>query len=441
MMTKNELLMKKVGFISLGCDKNRVDLEKIIFCIKNAGFQIVTNPIDANIIIINTCSFIESSRKEAIENILEMANYKSLNLEKLVVTGCLNEMGYSDLETSLPEVDSFVRLSENDNIVEKIYNLYDVEYNNDNHKIVGLNRILTTPKHYAYLKIGDGCNNFCSYCKIPYIRGRFRSEKIEDLVTEANHLVESGVTEIILVAQDVTKYGIDLYGKVQICELINELSKIEKLKWIRLLYCYPENITDELIDVISQNDKVCKYLDIPMQHVNSRILKLMNRKSDFEKLEILISKLKSKIPDISIRTTYILGFPGETDEEFIQLCEFVKKHKLNNVGFFTYSREEGTLAYKMENQITKSVKNKRLKVISEIQYKVITELNKTFVGKELEVVVDSVDEEYAVCRSQYQTPDVDSVIFVKNDKNLQIGNYYKVQIKNILNYDFEGEIL
>lgn len=440
-MTKQELLNKKVGFLSLGCDKNRVDFEKIIFSIKNAGFEIVTNPINANIIIINTCSFIESSRQESVENILEMATYKSLNLEKLIVTGCINEMGYSDLETSLPEVDAFIRINDNDNIVEKLYQLYDVNLDNNNHKVTGLNRILTTPKHYAYLKISDGCNNFCSYCKIPYIRGRYKSEKIEDLVIEANQLVENGVTEIILVAQDVTKYGIDIYGKVQICELINELSKIEKLKWIRMLYCYPENITDELINTIANNDKVCKYLDIPMQHVNSRILKLMNRKSDFESLEQLINNLKTKIPDISIRTTFILGFPSETDEEFNQLCNFVKNHRLNNVGFFTYSREEGTLAYKMENQIPKSIKNKRLKIISELQFKIITELNKSIIGKTIEVVVDEIDGEYAICRSMYQTPLVDSLIFVKNTKNLVVGNYYKIKIINNLNYDFEGEIL
>ena len=439
-MTKSELLKKRVGFISLGCDKNRVDLEKIIFSIKNAGFKIVTNPIDAHIIIINTCSFIESSRQESIGTILEMANYKSLNLEKLIITGCINEMGYSDLESSLPEVDAFIRLADNDNIVEKIYQLYEVNLDNDNHKITGLNRILTTPKHYAYLKIGDGCNNFCSYCKIPYIRGRFKSEKIEDLVKEANQLVDSGVTELILVAQDVTKYGIDLYGKIMLCELINELSKIDKLKWIRLLYCYPENITDELIETIANNKKVCKYLDIPMQHVNSRVLKQMNRKSNFESLEILINKLKSKIKDISIRTTFILGFPGETDEEFKQLCDFVERHKLNNVGFFTYSKEEGTLAYKMENQIPKNIKNKRLKTISELQFKVVNKLNQSFVGKEVEVVVDEIDGEYTVCRSMYQTPLVDSLIFIKNNK-LIVGNFYKIKITNHLNYDFEGELL
>ena len=311
-----DILKKKVGFISLGCDKNRVDLEKMIFNIKKAGFEITNNDADANIIIINTCSFILPAREESIDAILLTGAMKQKGeLEKIIVTGCINEMQYTDLQESLPEVDAFVNIKDNANIVSTIYELYDCEYKNvldfDIH-----HRSISTPKHYAYLKISDGCDNFCSYCKIPYIRGRYKSEKLEDLMIEANNLVNNGAKEIILVAQDVTKYGIDFKDGTSLVTLIRELSKIDKLKWIRLLYCYPESITDDLIDEVATNPKVCKYLDIPLQHVSTSILKQMNRRNTYDKITNLITKLRNSVPDIALRSTFILGFPGETDEDF-----------------------------------------------------------------------------------------------------------------------------
>ena len=339
-MTIEELKKKKIGFISLGCDKNRVDLENVIFSLKSAGFEIVNNPEIANIIVVNTCSFLESARIESIENILEMSSYKSSNLEKLIVTGCLNELNYCDLKESLPEVDAFVNVKDNERIIEIIYNLYNLQYNGD--KFTG--RILTTPNHYAYLKISEGCNNFCTYCLIPYIRGRYKSRPIDELVREAEFLVSNGVKELIIVAQDVTKYGFDIYGKKSLVNLLEELSKINNLQWIRLLYCYPEEIDDELIQEIKNNNKIVKYLDIPLQHVSDNILKSMNRRSSKEKIYQLFNNLKNEIPNIILRTTFILGFPNEQENDFNEILEFLKIFKLDNVGFCKYSREEGTRA-------------------------------------------------------------------------------------------------
>ena len=436
MMTKEELLKKTVGFISLGCDKNRVDLEKIIYKIKSFGFQIVNDCNKANIIIINTCSFLESSRLEAIDNILEMAELKkTANLEKLIVTGCLNELNYPDLEESLNEVDKFVKISNNDNIINIISNLYGLNIDEKQNN----GRILTTPNHYAYLMISDGCNNFCSYCLIPYIRGRYKSRPIEDLIDEAIKLSQMGVKELILVAQDVTKYGIDLYGKKEISKLINELSKIEGINWIRLLYCYPEEIDEELIATIKNNNKVLKYLDIPLQHVSSKVLKDMNRRSDYNSICNLIKRLKAEIPNIVIRTTFILGFPGENNDDFETLTNFIKNTKINNVGFFKYSREEGTRAYDFDNQVDEEVKEERLKIISQLQFDVQNKLLADYVGKELDVIIDDNSEGYSIGRYYGQAPIIDGNVFI--DEILEVGQIYKIKITDYLDYDLKGELL
>lgn len=436
MMTKEELLKKTVGFISLGCDKNRVDLEKIIYKIKSFGFQIVNDCNNANIIIINTCSFLESSRLEAIDNILEMAELKkTANLEKLIVTGCLNELNYPDLEESLNEVDKFVKISNNDNIINIISNLYGLNIDEKQNN----GRILTTPNHYAYLMISDGCNNFCSYCLIPYIRGRYKSRPIEDLIDEAIKLSQMGVKELILVAQDVTKYGIDLYGKKEISKLINELSKIEGINWIRLLYCYPEEIDEELIATIKNNNKVLKYLDIPLQHVSSKVLKDMNRRSDYNSICNLIKRLKAEIPNIVIRTTFILGFPGENNDDFETLTNFIKNTKINNVGFFKYSREEGTRAYDFDNQVDEEVKEERLKIISQLQFDVQNKLLADYVGKELDVIIDDNSEGYSIGRYYGQAPIIDGNVFI--DEILEVGQIYKIKITDYLDYDLKGELL
>lgn len=438
-MEFQNLTKKKVGFISLGCDKNRVDLEKIIFAFKTAGFEITPHYEDANIIIINTCSFILDARKESIGTILETIPLKQLNLEKLVVTGCLNNMKYDDLQSSLPEVDLFVKVEDNDKIVELVAGLYDVKYNFTT-KSKSLNRIITTPKHYAYLKIADGCDNFCTYCTIPYIRGRFRSEKIEDVVNEAKNLVEIGVKEIILVAQDVTKYGTDIYGKPHLVELLQQLEKIKDLKWIRLLYCYPDLIDDRLIDEMARNSKVCKYLDMPLQHVSDPVLKTMNRRTNNAQICGIIDKLRAKMPNISIRTTFILGFPNEGDENFNELVNFVNQYKLDNVGFFKYSKEEGTPASKLKGQVPQKTKSERLKTLSNIQYQIVKEKHSSQIGQVVEVVVDEIIDKWAICHGEGLCPTVDSVIYIPSNR-VEIGEFYKVKITNIRKYDYIGELL
>ncbi len=434
-MTIEELKKKKIGFISLGCDKNRVDLEKMIYKCKAFGLSIVNEPSLANIIIVNTCSFLESARLESIENILEMSEYKSKNLEKLIVTGCLNELGYADLGESLPEVDSFVRIAKNEDIVSIIAKLYDLDIKDE---IVG-GRILTTANHYSYLKIADGCNNFCSYCLIPYIRGRNKSTDIDSLYKEAVDLADKGVKELILVAQDVTKYGLDLYKKRSIVDLIQKLSTIDKIEGIRLLYCYPEEMSDELIEEIATNPKVIKYLDIPLQHISNSVLKNMNRKSTKESIYKLFEKLQSKIPNIVLRTTFILGFPGETEENVEEIKDFLSKFKLQNVGFFKYSREEGTRAYSFDGQIDEETKEARLQNLSQIQYDIQLSYNDSLIGKEFDATIDYVEGETSIARYYGQAPLIDSVIYI--NEPLEIGKKYKIKITNKSDYDLEGERL
>ena len=432
-MTKQEFLNKTIGFISLGCDKNRVDLEKMIYNIKSAGLKVVNDPINANIIIINTCAFLESARLEAIQNILEMSEYKSGNLEKLIVTGCLNELNYPDLAESLPEVDSFINIKDNDKIVELIANTYNLKLSEKDFN----GRVLTTPNHYSYLKISDGCNNFCSYCLIPYIRGRFKSTPMEELIKEAKLLAETGVQELILVAQDTTKYGVDLYGEKRLVELIQEISKIEKIKWIRLLYCYPELIDDKLIQEIKNNPKVVKYIDIPLQHISNNILKLMNRRSTKENIYELFNKLKKEIPNIFIRTTFIVGFPGETDKDYNKIIDFLKEFKLHNVGFFKYSREEGTRAYNFENQINEDIKEERVENLYQIQYQIQKDANSMLIGKEFDAIIDINDNGLSYGRIYGQCPEIDGTLVI--NENICSGSFCKVRITNTKDYDLEGE--
>ena len=432
-MKIDELLKKKIGFISLGCDKNRVDLERIIFKFRSTGFTIVTDPKDANIIIVNTCSFLESARAESIDNILEMAEYKSYNLEKLIVTGCLNELNYSDLAESMPEVDSFISIKDNENIISLVAKLYGIDLECKN-----AGRILTTPNHYAYLKISDGCNNFCSYCLIPYIRGRYKSVPMEELVLEAEMLASRGAKELILVAQDVTKYGVDLYKKKSLVTLLKTLSQIEGIEWIRLLYCYPEEIDDELISEIRDNPKIVKYLDIPLQHVSTKVLKFMNRRSTKEKIFNLFEKLKREIPNIILRTTFILGFPDESDSDFNEILDFIKTFKLQNVGFFKYSREEGTRSYDFENQIDESTKNDRLNISSQMQYEIQNDLNQNHIGKVYDVIIDEIADTYSIGRYYGQCPQIDSCVFI--DEILEVGEIYKIKIIDKLDYDLKGEL-
>ena len=427
---------KTIGIVSLGCDKNRVDLEKMITLLTQAGYNITTDISISDAALINTCSFILDARKESIEKILEAVSLKGKKLTKIVVTGCLNNMNYSDLQSSLPEVDKFVPLTDNDKIVEIMDNLFNIEPTICEYSF---DRIITTPSHYVYLKIADGCNNFCSYCTIPYIRGRYKSVPLKEVIKEAKMLASKGVTELILVAQDVTKYGYDLYGKRILVKLLKKLSKIKSIKWIRLLYCYPDLIDDKLIKQIATNPKIVKYIDIPLQHINNDILKAMNRRTSTEQIKSVITKMRQSCPDIAIRTTFILGFPGETKQHFDELCEFVSTYKLENVGFFAYSREEGTRAYDMPNQVTEATKRKRVAKLSQLQLNNVIERNSNMVGKLVDVVVDSVDNGKSICRLPTMCPDVDGLVYV--NQPLSVGQYYKVKIIDFEYYDLIGEVL
>lgn len=438
-MTKKELLSKKIAFLTLGCDKNRVDAEKMLYFLQNYGFSFTDNLYESEIVIVNTCAFIEASRKESIEKILEI-KYNSIKLEKLIVTGCLPQKNLTDLQKNFTEVDLFLPLKENKFIVKHILSLYGME-ENFVPNFCNLNRVVSTPKNYAYLKIADGCDNFCSYCTIPFIRGRYSSVPMENLILETKELVSQGHTEIILIAQDVTKYGFDLYGEYKIVELLKRLSEIGNLKWIRLLYCYPELISDELIKEIDRNPKICKYIDIPLQHISDKILKSMNRKGDKKKIIDVISKLRKCKNYISIRSTFIIGFPGETHRDYKELEDFLKEYKLNKVGFFAYSKEEGTKAYFMKKQIPNFVKKMRLKSIQRVQKNVIMNCNKEMVGKTVEAVLEEKREDYLIFRNQYNSPAIDSIIIVKNEnQNIEIGDYKNIKIMGLADVDLIGEV-
>ena len=442
-MTNKELLQKKVAMISLGCDKNTVDAEKMLYNITNYGFNVVSDINEASIVIINTCAFILDARKESISKIFEVVNLKSQNVEKIIVTGCLPQKSYDEVCASIPEVDAFVRIKNNDKIVDTICNLYGVE-KDTKVKSSGF-RVQSTPKYTAFLKIADGCNNFCSYCTIPFIRGRYKSEPIEELVNEAKQLVKNGVRELILVAQDVTNYGIDLYKENKLVELLQRLSKIKDLKWIRLHYCYPNLITDELLNEIMTNDKICKYLDIPIQHISTNVLKNMNRQDTKESVESLIKKIRNLPKYVAIRSTFIVGFPKETRKDFDELKQFLTEYKLDNVGFFKYSREENTRAYFMKGQVFEFIKNKRLNSIEQLQNEILLNNQKNYIGKTLNclcegLVENSEDKNIYRFRSEYNSYDVDTYIFVENDKVLSSGDFYNVKITGTENQDLIGEI-
>ncbi len=441
MLTKENLLKKKIALITLGCDKNRVDAEQMLYFLKQFGFDFTDDPNNAEIVIVNTCAFLNASRKESLDTIFQIKNSSPV-LEKLIVTGCLSEKNLSELKENLYEADLILPLKENKYIVKHILSLYNID-ENFVPSFCDLNRVVSTPKNYAYLKIADGCDNFCSYCTIPFIRGRYKSVQMDRLLAEAQNLVDQGATEIILIAQDCTKYGYDLYGEYKLVELIQKLSKIENLKWIRLLYCYPELITDELINEIDTNEKVAKYIDIPLQHISNRILKLMNRKGDKEKIEDIIKKLRNCKNYISIRSTFILGFPSEKRKDVNEIKEFLQTYKLNNVGFFAYSKEEGTKAYYLKHQIPNFVKNIRVKKLQKIQNDVIINNNKNLIGKTLCCVCEQGINDELVFRSEYNSPVIDTIVFAKNvdNKNVKVGNYYSIKITDVADIDLIGEIV
>ena len=435
----------KVGMVGLGCDKNRVDSELILGSI-NKFYEITNNPKDAEIIIINTCGFIESAKQESIDTILEMAEYKKTHKCKMIIaTGCLTQRYGDELLELIPEIDILMGVNDYMKLHKLIVDFIKTEQrvSSTTYKDEGVNegeRILTTNSHTAYLRIAEGCNNFCTYCIIPKIRGKFRSRSKESILAEANSLVNQGVKEIILIAQDLTNYGEDLYGKNQLHVLVNELSEIEGLEWIRLLYCYPEEITDELIEVIANNPKVMKYLDLPIQHISNNILKMMARKTNKETIIDKIDLLREKVPGITLRTSLIVGFPGETEEDFNELCSFLKDYKLDNVGVFTYSQEEGTAAAKLPNQIDEDVKIKRKETLMNIQRGIVRDLNKLKIGNIYDTIIDGSTGEYYIGRNYEMAPEIDGLIYVTKKKTLKKGDIIKVKITNVMEYDLVGDV-
>lgn len=438
--------MSKIGFISLGCDKNSVDTEKMLELLMENGHEIVTDEREADILVVNTCAFICDAKEESINALIEMGNYKEeANCKYIICAGCLGERYKEDVLKELPEVDAIIGVHAYERINEVIDRLEKGE-----EKILCLEkeaidtvtkRVITTPGHYEYLKIAEGCNNFCTYCAIPKIRGKYKSRKMEDIIEEAKFLAKSGVKELLIVAQEVSCYGIDLYGEVKLKELINKISEIEDIKWIRLLYCYPENVSDDIIEVIKENDKVCKYIDIPIQHTESNILKLMGRRTNHEEIMAKIKKLRDAIPEIVIRSTLIVGFPGETEEDFDGLCKSIEELKLDKLGVFCYSQEEDTPAASLPNQIDDEVKEERKDKIMNIQEKIAEENSRKHLGKTFEVIVDGyLSEDEVYCgRTFMDIPDIDGIVFFESDKELIAGDFVKVEVNKTLGYDLIGK--
>jgi len=450
MKENKQLNPYKVGVISLGCDKNRVDTENMMtYLTENGRFVFTGDPGDADIIIINTCAFISSARSESKDTIREMIEYRESGKAKcLVVTGCYPQKYINDLTVNFPQVDIFLGTNEYRNIAEIILDFVEGEskeqvIKNDSLYCIDAiekGRLITTPSYSAYLRIADGCDNFCSYCTIPYIRGRYRSRNFESVIEEAKDLVSHGVKELMIVAQDITKYGMDNYGQMRLPELLHELAKIRNLKWIRLLYCYPENITPELIKEIRTNKKICKYIDVPFQHVSDSVLKSMNRKITGAEVKKIVGDLIEGVPGVAIRSTFIIGFPGETKENFKELLGFIKTYKLPNVGFFTYSREDGTVAARLPHQIDETTKKRRLLKVAKAQKKVVQEFNKSLIGEPMQVLLEGFDDKKGLFfgRTEYQAPDVDTLVYFSSDKDLKVGEFYECIIVKVKGYDLFG---
>lgn len=444
----------KIGVVSLGCPKNLVDSETMLGLIHEENYEITNDPSEAEIIIVNTCGFIESAKEESINTILQMAEYKkSGSCKHIIVTGCLSQRYAEELFSELPEADAIAGVEVYDeigSIIKRVMNgerfimlersKPDVIYTS---KETFLPRILTTPSYTAYLKIAEGCDNCCSYCAIPKIRGPYRSKPMEQVLKEAKALADNGVKEMIVVAQDTTRYGEDLPGgKLLLADLLKELNKIESLKWIRVMYCYPNNFTDELIETFASLDKVCKYVDLPLQHASNRLLASMNRYDTREEVETLLAKLRKRIPGIVIRTTFIVGFPGETDADFEELKEFVEQQRFENAGVFAYSQEEGTVAGAMPNQIPDEIKQERYHELMALQAQISEEIHKDTEGQTLEVLVEGIEEDGSGLhygRSYREAPDIDGLVFIENPGDIKPGCFVKVNILQGFTYESVGE--
>lgn len=436
-----------VGMVSLGCSKNQIDAERMLYKIQQAGHRLIGDAALADVAIINTCGFIQSAKEEAIETILEFATLKNEGrIKKLIITGCLAERYKEEIKTEIPEADGVIGIGCNDDIAAILDEIEKgetvVRFDNKEKLSITGGRVQTTLPFFAYLKIAEGCSNCCTYCAIPQIRGKFRSVPMEDVVAEARELAESGVRELIVIAQDSTRYGEDLYGRLALPELLKKLCEIDELKWIRVLYCYPERITDDLLKVIAEEEKIVKYLDIPIQHCSGEILKRMNRKGDNKSLRALMEHIRETIPGIILRTTLITGFPGETEEQFTEMAEFVRDVKFDRLGCFPYSAEENTPAASFDGQLDDDVKQHRADIIMEEQMRVVDKKNEVLRGKVLEVVTEGYDR-YGDCyfgRSAMDAPDIDGKIFFTSpNMKLVMGKFVNVRIDDILDYDLIGE--
>ena len=441
----------KIGFVSLGCPKNQLDTEVMLHELVSAGYEITPEETEADVVIINTCAFIESAKKEAIDNILDIAWLKKHHtLKAIIVTGCLAERYRDSILEEFPEVDAVLGVGSIHNIVEAVEAVttkkkkgskrkYSSYLKNDEVRLGG-DRILTTPDYSAYIKIAEGCDNKCAYCAIPAIRGKFRSRTIEDIVEEAKGLEALGVKELCVVAQDITRYGLDLYGEYSLAKLLKRITKETSIPWIRLLYCYPDKITDELIAEIRDNDRILKYIDLPIQHISDNMLKAMNRHGDGKTVREVIKKLRREIPNIFIRTTFIVGFPGETEEDFTELCEFVKEAKFDRAGVFTYSREEDTPAYDFPNQIDEQVKIDRQDILMREQLDVCEANNEKMIGKTITVLCEDFDpvSEAHYGRSEGDAPEIDGKVYFKSDVRIAPGTFIRVKIREVIDYDLYG---
>ncbi len=435
----------KIGVVSLGCPKNRVDSETMLGILGFDGYEIVADPRDAHIIIVNTCAFIDDAKEESIDTVLEMAQFKKQNCRYLIMTGCLAERYHAEIMAELPEVDAVVGTGDYHKIAEVIKRVETGEkpvlYGHIDDEIPeGYPRMVSTGGSSAYLKISDGCDNKCTYCIIPKLRGKYRSRPMADIIDEAKELAESGVREVILIAQDTTRYGYDLSGHEMLSELLRELASIEKLHWIRVHYMYPESITDSMIEVFGSEPKVVKYMDIPIQHINNRVLKRMGRHNTKEDTENLLKKLRTQIPDLTIRTTVIAGFPGETEEEFAELCNFVSEARFEKLGAFAYSVEEGTAAARLDGQLDENTKQERQQIIMQIQSEISKELQRERLGKVVEVICEGYDPENLMYygRSQADSLDVDGTVYFAAGDEVKIGEFVKVRILDTDNYDCTG---
>lgn len=438
----------KIGMVSLGCSKNQIDAERILFKLKKAGYELSDDAGLCDIVIVNTCGFIQSAKEEAIETILEFCTLKKEGrIKAVVITGCLAERYREEVSELISEADAVIGIGCNEDIVEIINKVAEGEKISrfDEKEKLSLTggRIISTLPFFAYLKVAEGCDNCCSYCAIPSIRGRFRSNPIEEVVKEAEYLVDNGVREINLIAQDTTRYGEDLYGESKLPELLTELCKIENLRWLRVLYCYPERITDKLLDVMAKEEKIVKYLDIPIQHCNDDILKKMNRKDDKKSLTETIARIREKMPDCILRTTLITGFPTETKEQFEELAEFVKETEFDRLGCFPYSEEEGTKAALMTPQVDEEERQHRADIIMEMQNVISEQKNNKMMGKVVEAVVEGFDR-WAECyfgRTKADAPDIDGKIFFSSEEKLAMGQFVKVRIDDTMDYDLIGEVI